>query len=298
VSCLSQPAHPEFALRERLIGPLERAFVHLAYLDDSDTRGKRQKWQVMSAVIMEDRNFKIAEVGMSCAQEQLGLSPEQLEKFEEFHACELYGGHKFFEQVEQERRFDALYGLLTIVKVLKFGIVFGAVNLEYLQQSLYGSADPLDMCFRMCLGGITSWTEKKNNDRVLRGVGEDWSNENLIHHTLEGVYNDLTVLIVDECSDKRQREVLHRTFREFRSQKNCSETTMLNPLHDDMYFGDSRYSLGIQIADACSYFIGRHLEGDRETESFYEIIEPFIEFSQVYPPKEEAPAAPPQGERR
>jgi hypothetical protein len=88
---------------------------------------------------------------------------------------------------------------------------------------------------------------------------------------------------MDECSDKKQREVLHRTFRDLRSQKNAEEERMLNSLHDDMYFGDSRFSLGIQLADACSYFVGRHLEGDMETEGFYKIIEPFIVFSQVYP---------------
>jgi hypothetical protein len=43
-----------------------------------------------------------------------------------------------------------------------------------------------------------------------------------------------------------------------------------------MYFGDSKYSIGIQIADLCSYFIARRLAGDSETEHFYKMIEPQI----------------------
>jgi hypothetical protein len=47
-------------------------------------------------------------------------------------------------------------------------------------------------------------------------------------------------------------------------------------VHDDMYFGDSKFSIGIQIADLCSYFIAGHLEGDSEKEHFYKLIDPQI----------------------
>jgi hypothetical protein len=59
-------------------GTCGRDFVYLAYLDDSDTKCKRRKWQVMSAVLIEDQYFKLVEVGVAVAQESLGLSPEQL----------------------------------------------------------------------------------------------------------------------------------------------------------------------------------------------------------------------------
>jgi hypothetical protein len=265
---------------------VRRTLVHLAYLDDSDTRQKRHKWQVMAGVVMEDRSFKLAEIGMSVAQDHLGLSPEQLENFQEFHACELYGGYGFFEKVEQERRFDALSGLLAIIKMLDLGIVYGAVNLEELKKTLYSSADPLDICFRICIKGIASWTEDKTNKQVIAKMGDDYSIESMTPLVLESIYSDLTMLVLDECSDKKQRETLHRSFREIRSQRKPGDSSMLTSLHDDMYFGDSRYSLGIQIADACSYFIARHLDGDEETESFYNIIAPHIVRFETYPVQE------------
>jgi hypothetical protein len=58
--------------------------------------------------------------------------------------------------------------------------------------------------------------------------------------------------------------------------------------HDDMYFGDSRYSIGIQLADLCAYFLARHLEGDLEIQGFYEMVSPHIVFSQVHPNVPEA----------
>jgi len=58
--------------------------------------------------------------------------------------------------------------------------------------------------------------------------------------------------------------------------------------HDDMYFGDSRFSIGIQLADLCAYFIARHLEGDLEIQGFYEMVSPHIVFSQVHPNVPEA----------
>lgn len=64
--------------------------------------------------------------------------------------------------------------------------------------------------------------------------------------------------------------------------------------HDDMYFSDSRYSIGVQLADLCAYFIARHLNGDSETEGFYKMIQPHIVFSKSYPEEpsrqEEKPA--------
>ncbi len=39
-------------------------------------------------------------------------------------------------------------------------------------------------------------------------------------------------------------------------------------VHDDMYFGSSKDSVGIQLADLCGYFIAKHLEGDVSIDGF------------------------------
>src|ERR1017187_7553103 len=82
-------------------------FVHLAYIDDSDSKQKACDWQVMSAVLIEDRSFKLLEMGLSGIAESL-IPEDKRERFEEFHACELFGGYGIFEGIEQSQRFDAI----------------------------------------------------------------------------------------------------------------------------------------------------------------------------------------------
>jgi hypothetical protein len=43
-------------------------------------------------------------------------------------------------------------------------------------------------------------------------------------------------------------------------------------MHDDMYFGHSRDSIGIQIYDLCNYFVARKLKIRGNCERFYDIV--------------------------
>ena len=76
--------------------------VYLAYLDDSGTKQKDLKHQVLSGVVISDANFIAAEMLAGVLIEDL-LPADRLEKFEEFHAWELYGGYGIFEGIEQRR---------------------------------------------------------------------------------------------------------------------------------------------------------------------------------------------------
>ena len=96
-------------------------------------------------------------------------------------------------------------------------------------------------------------------------------------------------MVVDDC-DNKTKNSLHKTFRTLRAATATSPGpgNELLHFHDDMYFGDSRFSIGIQLADLCAYFIARHLEGDLEIQGFYEMVSPHIVFSQVHPNVPEA----------
>jgi hypothetical protein len=261
--------------------PRRRIFVHLAYLDDSDTKGKASQWQVMSGVIVEDKNFKLIEYGMSAIQELL-VPADRLAAFEEFHACELYGGYGVFEGIGQEQRFDAIRRLLDLIRMAGLSVVYGAVDLARLRNKVYASADPLDISFRICLNGIHQWTQDHIVDQIQLGA-EDFSLSSIVRPMVETWFNELMILIVDECPDRKIRDALQKSFRNLRSPRIRSSEPALIHFHDDMYFGDSRYSIGIQLADLCSYFIARHLQGDSEIQSFYEMIEPHIVHSQIEP---------------
>ena len=236
--------------------------MHLAYADDSGTGNKAHAFQVMSIALIHDTEFRKLELLMGVAAEAI-VPPGKLEEFEEFHAWEIYGGYGVFEGVDQTARFNVIKSLLEIVVAAKIPIIYGAVNKRRLNEMLYGSADPMDICFRICMQGIEKW------------MGE--------HHP-----KDFALLIVDDCESKDIKKTLRKSFRQFREKLNRKPEPidLLCPLHlhDDMYFGNSKDSIGIQLADLCGYFISKHLRGnDVAAEGFYEIIKDCIVYQKVEP---------------
>jgi hypothetical protein len=250
--------------------------MHLAYLDDSDTKMKVVKLQVVSGVLIEDKCFK--QIEMAMRRIRIDLVPqEKIGEFREFHACELYGGHGVFDGISQEKRFEAIRKLLFLLQFEKLSVVYGAVDIQKAKREISGSADPLDIAFRICMKEVYDWVTA----RSIRGDFEK-EEDKAIQTWLE----ELVIVILDDCDGKR-RAVLQTSFRTLRhpspSIVDPPVTQRLPHFHDDMFFGDSRYSIGLQLADLCSYFIARHLEGDAEIEYFYDIIEPHIVYGQLYP---------------
>ena len=246
--------------------------MYLAYLDDSDTKAKSNKWQVVAAVVVKDDMLKMARTKMSAASEVL-LGKEQSDSthLPEFHACELYGGYKAFDGIEQNHRFAAIGYLLRMLTDMNMSVIYGAVNLDEHKKNIYGSADPVDVCFRKCVAHIEQWTEIIIMGGINDAIGNEEPNsenqERIKLAVLENVGKGLVILIADEC-DGKTKNTLQQSFR------NLGRTGPLGCFHDDMFFGDSRYSSGIQLADLCAYFIARHLEGDASIEDFYQMIEP------------------------
>jgi len=251
--------------------------VHLAYLDDSDTKQKTSKLQVVAGVIVEDKSFKMIEMAMRSIRTQL-VPREKIEDFKEFHACELYGGHGVFEGISQGKRFEAIKQLLRLLNIADgIPVVYGAVDIQKEKREIYGSADPLDIAFRICMKEVYEWVR----NRSLRfDILKD--KEAAVRAWIE----ELVIMIVDDCEPKH-RNMLQSSFRTLRHPLPSPEEVpvghRLPHFHDDMFFGDSRYSIGIQLADLCSYFIARHLDGDTDIAPFYEMIEPHVVYEQIYP---------------
>jgi hypothetical protein len=103
--------------------------VYLTYIDDSDTKDKSEKWQVMAAVMIPDSAFTISEFMASFVIDRL-IPSEKLDKFEEFHASELFGGYGVFEDIDQNIRLSAIESLLQMINTFSIPIAYGAVNLE------------------------------------------------------------------------------------------------------------------------------------------------------------------------
>jgi hypothetical protein len=55
-------------------------------------------------------------------------------------------------------------------------------------------------------------------------------------------------------------------------------------IHDEMYFGNSKESVGVQLADLACYFIRKHLGNeDSAAEGFYNVFQDQIVYGKVDP---------------
>ena len=147
----------------------EQTFVYLAYLDDSDTKDKSAKWQVMAAVMIPDYLFTASEVMLSFVIQNL-IPEEKLDDFEEFHASDLFGGYRVFEGIDQQKRLSAIELLLDVIGGADMHIAYGAVDLDFLRNQDYHSANPQDIAFCSCVKGIQKWLLNLSMENSKKGL--------------------------------------------------------------------------------------------------------------------------------
>jgi hypothetical protein len=141
-------------------------------------------------------------------------------------------------------------------------IVYGAVDLDKLHSTLYSTANPTDIAFRLCAKAVEEWFQEKSPD----GFG---------------------LLVSDNTANQHTKKALLNAFRQYRQFVRGSPPMrgLLAHIHDDMYFGDSAFSVGIQFADMCTLLISRHLAGYNESEKLFQRIEKLI-FRGIVEPKD------------
>ena len=238
-----------------------RIFVHLAYVDDTCS-DKKSPIVVMGAVLIHDLFFSELEIRAGMIVEQL-IPPDRLDDFKEFHAFELYGGDGVFEGIDETVRREAMSRLLHQVDSFNCPFIYSAVDKKKLIPHAFGTAEPLDVAFRMCVLQIDHW---------LRGRGNDTS-------------CGPAIVICDDTRDTKLKETLRASFRKIRPKIMPPwefGRAGVGNIHDDMYFGSSKESIGIQLADVCTWVIQRSLrKGD--VDDLYEEIAKHTICSKVEP---------------
>jgi hypothetical protein len=241
---------------------LLRNLVYITYMDDSGSTGrnladKNSPFQIVGAIIIKDEQFDIAEWLLADIIER--TVPEELRSSFEFHASHLWARNKPFESLTPEQAESAIKQSLEIVQGLEIPVVYGAVDKSKLSQQIYSSASPLEMAFRACLEHV-----------------EDWMRTS--------APNELAILIADE-SDNKVKHEMKNAFRQYRRKVRSLQHNRgkLGHLVDDMFFGASADSLGIQLADVCNFVIERHLCEKQDTEHLYQIIKDCIFRAKTFP---------------
>jgi hypothetical protein len=232
--------------------------MYLAYLDDSRDENQSDLAMV-GAILIPDTRFQLIEAHAGLVVE--GLIPEdKLETFAEFHAVDLYGGHNAFKGLDEGERMLAIRKLLDVVAALKLTFIYSAVDEKAFAKTAFGGGSALDTAFRMCLRGIELHLEIADNDA-------------------------LCLPIMDDTKDGALKHRLRSSFKAMRKRARPPSWTeqVLGHFHDDMYFGDSTDSLGIQLADLCSYFVARRIKRLSDPDGFYDIFQKGVVCSKVEP---------------
>jgi hypothetical protein len=232
--------------------------MYIVYVDDSKQEKGRGRFQVIGAVLVNDALFGSLEQDLAYYLYEL-VEPDAGEKIEEFHACDLLAGNKQFAKIGKARAIEILSTAVSAIDRMHIPVVYGAVDLAKLYPTNYATANPVDMSFRICVKLVEEWFTEITPD----GLG---------------------LLVCDE-GDKSVKHAMLNAYHLFRKRAMGSPVVRgeLEHLHDDMYFGDPRFSKGIQLADICTFLIGRHLAGYSDTEDLYRNLSRSVAKSSVEP---------------
>ncbi len=242
----------------------------MAYLDESGIDNPSPVL-VYGGVLVPDTQFRLVEATVGSLVEHL-IPADQVENFAEFHASQLFQGTGVFLSIDEPKRHDTIRRLLGLLSAFNLPYLYSAVDKEALarSQAITGGTEPLDAAFRMCALGIEGWMGSRDvePEDAITGTG-----------TVRPfvVSPEVCVLVLDNVTEKPLRQKLISSFRALRVRnRGMHPTTFTNRLwhiHDDMYFGESTMSVGIQVADLCNYFMMRRLR-DHVEDEFYRLIAP------------------------
>jgi hypothetical protein len=95
------------------------------------------------------------------------------------------------------------------------------------------------------------------------------------------------------ADETRARIPMRMSLREYQKRALIpdEQTTKFDHIIDTVFYGSSRESTGIQLADACNFFIKRHHMGDRSAERFFKIIYPYMarrDWKPLYSPDDDS----------
>lgn len=240
--------------------------MKLIYVDDTSDNAN---YALIAAAIIPEKDFGTIERYLDFVVED--VVPEEQRAGFEFHASALFNGKPPFDKIEHEQVLGIFARCAGIVRNIGIPLFYGGVDLRALRASLYSTAQPLDVAFRSCLDGIQAWFIAQQKARKA------------------GAPEEFGILICDDTSNTGLKRNLQETYRHWRGKAigdfrvDCG---MADCLHDDMYFGDSAHSVGIQIADMCAYITLRHLQGREDTEFLYQQILPAISYGVLHPEPE------------
>ena len=150
-------------------------------------------------------------------------------------------------------------------------ILYGAVDKTKLKGEIYRNTNPVDMGFRLYLDSLDQWFQSPSDEVFAEPT-----------NSLPAFSQAIIVL---DGSRKDIRTTIEKASRQTCKKDKPGQGAPGVGVHvfDDIFFADSKNSIGMQIADICMYFVARHLMQKPDSEGFYNIISDQIFRPQVFP---------------
>jgi hypothetical protein len=234
----------------------KRIRVYSVYVDDS---GKDRIVQVMGAVMIPSDTFRLVEQQFGyIIQQILAHYPEVLShrKFE-FHATDMWNRNEPWDMVS-DIDINKIFSLLVqaIEYIGRPCITYGRIDISTYECGQEGQRRRINATFERCCHSIADW----------------------FHNC--AAPNEFGTMYYDDPNDTVIEGLLRKTYRALRLRANTSPITtgVLGCMSDDIYFGDSRESIGLQLADLCSWLIMRQSSGSALSEDnrLYQRLKPHI----------------------
>jgi hypothetical protein len=232
-------------------------YMYLAYLDDSGPSTDK-RYQVVGGILLKDSHFTELEQILGYVVES--HVPEEFQDTFEFHSAELWHQRGPFQALPREKAVDIMQAFAQMVAAYDIPVVYGAVDLDRHRESIWGSASPLAIGFKICLDAVEDWFCAQQPD-------------------------DFAVAVFDNINKPELRKNIVNSFRDNRRivREVSGSRGRWKHFHDDLYFGESAFSAGLQAADLCAYLANRHLHARLDTEKYFEMIQPNILCGKVVP---------------
>jgi hypothetical protein len=189
----------------------------------------------------------------------------------EFHACELFQGTGPWPRYAKAKafRFDLLRAFLSVptkahefIDTVEFPIIYGATYKPELVRRYGADAwDAEQLAFVLCMDQVERCFRKLFDDEKGLLLGDRGKSEFAIRNLGDHMRHNFAPIGRNPDS--------------------------LNHMIETVHFAESQSSFGIQLADADSFVIKRHLidPQDKNNEPLYEQLTPHIKFSRVWPKK-------------
>jgi len=243
--------------------------VRIAYFDHAGTAsiGQEPIGVTASILIHGDIEWRAIERFRDriIAAAQWGLTEEQQIAFE-FHAKNLFwSGHPPFAHWLKEKRHALLREFLKLIPLFNLPICLGATDRAGFRASGVARSfqQPIHLAeqqetFFECALAVNSWLAYEVREEVA--------------------------ICIFDLTDKPVVKALKRQLRRLRHYSSRMRGLVwFEHLVEAAHFADPTESFGLELADACSFFLKRHLmdtnDQDADSEALYAIIEPQI----VYP---------------